>query len=197
MINEIEQDKFRAKYRTKSMRLDSWDYSLDGAYFITICTKNRECVFGDVKNDEMLLNEIGEIAKTCWEEIPQHFPYVVLDAFVIMPNHVHAVLFIDHDVISTPVSVETKDLLSLRGEHNRLLKKLRGTSKTIGSIIRGFKIGVTKWVNCNTNVSNIWQTNYYDHIVRNEAELNRIRHYIIDNPLNWEKDKNDLRNLYC
>lgn len=189
----FEEEKFRDKYRIKSLRLKDWNYSSEGAYFITICTKDRECFFGNIENAEMTLNNVGKIAKEYWQEIPQHFPCVVLDEFIIMPNHVHGIIFIYHSDISTNVAVETKNLLSLQ---YRQQNKLCGTSRTIGSIIRGFKIGVTKWINNNTHLLNIWQKNFYDHIIRDEKSLNNIRQYIIDNSLNWENDKNKTENLY-
>ncbi|WP_422091031.1 transposase [Tenacibaculum ovolyticum] len=88
-------DKFKNKYRISSTRLQNWDYGSNGAYFITICTKNREHYFGKIKNKEMQLTEVGKLAETYWMEIPEHFPFVTLGNFVIMPNHMHGILIID------------------------------------------------------------------------------------------------------
>ena len=88
-------DKFKNKYRISSTRLQNWDYASNGAYFITICTKNREHYFGEIKNKEMQLTETGKLAETYWMEIPEHFPFVTLGNFVIMPNHMHGILIID------------------------------------------------------------------------------------------------------
>jgi REP element-mobilizing transposase RayT len=178
-----ESKKFKNKYRITSHRLKNYDYSSSGAYFITICTKNREHFFGKIVQGEMEMNELGKMTEKYWKGIPNHFPDVVLDEFVIMPNHIHGVLFLFP-------SVETKNFLSLQTPlHNH------GTRRTIGSIIRGFKIGVTKYVHAETNndlfLPVVWQPNYYDRIIRNEDELNRVREYIFLNPKRWDKD-----NLY-
>ncbi len=91
------KDKFQDKYRIESTRLKNWDYGWNGSYFITICTKNREIFFGNIVNNEMHYSEIGEIAKKYWQEIPDHFPFVVLDVYVVMPNHMHGIVIIDKD----------------------------------------------------------------------------------------------------
>ena len=88
-------EKFRDKYRIPSSRLQNWDYSWNAPYFVTICTAKRECYFGDIVNREMHLSDIGKIAQKFWLEIPNHFPFVILDAFVVMPNHVHGIIIID------------------------------------------------------------------------------------------------------
>jgi putative transposase len=87
-------EKFKNKYRIPSARLQNWDYGWNASYFLTICTQNRQCFFGDITNAEMELSEIGEIAHKYWNEIPAHFPFVKLDAFVVMPNHVHGIIII-------------------------------------------------------------------------------------------------------
>jgi len=146
-------------HHRRSIRLIGYDYSQAGLYFITICCHGRECWFGEIKNGVMILNDAGNIANECWSDIPTHFPNVVLHEFIIMPNHIHGVI------------------------------ELKEPSKTIGSIVRGFKIGVTKWMRQNTNVFNVWQRNYWEHIIRNENEYNRIAQYILSNPQNWEHDQ--------
>ena len=88
-------DKFQHKYRIPSARLRNWDYGWNASYFVTICTANHECVFGEVANDKMTFSEIGKIAEQCWLEIPEHFPFVKLDVHVVMPNHVHGIVIID------------------------------------------------------------------------------------------------------
>jgi len=161
------------KHHRHSIRLKGYDYSQAGAYFVTICTQNRECLFGDITDAGMVLNEGGKVVERCWHDIPSHFPQVELDAFVVMPNHVHGILVIVDTVGAKNVSP---------------LPTLPGTSKTVGSVVRGFKIGVTKWFRNNTNVRDVWQRNYYEHIIRNEQSLNRIRQYILDNPARWAFD---------
>ena len=154
----------------RSIRLKGYDYSKSGLYFITVCTDERKCFFGEIKDGTMLLSMTGEIVKRCWENIPEHFPNVVLLEYVIMPNHIHGIIRI------TDVPIGAKDISPLP-EHPA------GTSKTVGSIIRGFKIGVTKEAGYSP-----WQRNYYEHIIRNESSYNQIAEYIVNNPVNWQTD---------
>ena len=172
----------------RSIRLKGYDYSSAGAYFVTLCSQNREYLFGQVVNREMELNDMGMIAKKCWNEIPSHFPHVRLDEFIVMPNHIHGILII------TSVGANN---ISPVGANNCSPHRPQGTSETIGSIIRGFKIGVTKWfrrqnrqdIPCSEIVKDVWQRNYFDHIIRDDESLNRIREYIIQNPMQWEFDR--------
>jgi hypothetical protein len=185
-------------HHRQSIRLKGYDYSQAGLYFLTLCLHNRACLFGHIENKEMVLNDAGRAAQQCWLEIPRHYPNVVLHEYVIMPNHVHG-------IVQIVDAVDGCDDWDCRGEkffaptyaptisptyapiHERMV--IRGTSRTIGSILRGFKIGVTKWMRQNTNVQNVWQRNYYDHIIRNEHSYQRIAEYIVDNPAKWEDDK--------
>ncbi|MCJ7509237.1 MAG: hypothetical protein MUO85_11035 [candidate division Zixibacteria bacterium] len=175
-------EKFREKYRIPSARLLHYNYSKNGVYFVTICTKNFECYLGEVVNDKMILSEIGKITDEYWREIPKHFPFVKLDAFVVMPNHLHGILIIDK-------TVETQNLASLQKN------KFGPQSQNLASIVRGFKIGVKKYAVIH-NISFGWQPRFYDHIIRNNKSLNGIREYIQNNPLKWELDKNNIHNLY-
>jgi len=173
--------RLTARRHRRSIRLRGYDYSAAGAYFVTVCAKDRACLFGEVVDGEMRLNDAGNVAQRCWQDIPCHFPHAGLDEFVIMPNHVHGIIVLtdrdrdDHDV-------GAKNFSPLRQPPN-------GTSKTIGSIVRGFKIGVTKWMRRNTPVQTVWQRNYYEHVIRNEDSLDRIRRYIAENPLRWAYDR--------
>jgi len=139
----------------KRNRLKNYDYSNDGHYFVTICTKNRENFFGKIKDQKMFLNEIGKIAKICWLEIPKHFPNVILDEFVIMPNHIHGIIIIDNPINKNENTVGNKNFCSLQEcspqENIPWQTKL---SNSLSSIIRGFKIGVTKW--CRQNEINVF-----------------------------------------
>jgi putative transposase len=166
-----------SQFHRRSIRLQGYDYSEVGGYFITVCTYNRDCMFGSITDDKMSLNNYGKIVEPCWQEIPTHFPHAVLDSFVIMPNHVHGIIIIANHVGANNYSPLLAD-------------NFHSPSKTIGSIVRGFKIGVTKWFRNNTEFYNIWQRNYHERIIRNESDLNKIREYIIANPLNWKTDKN-------
>jgi len=167
-------------YKRQSRRLNGHDYASAGLYFITLNTENRNKLFGEIKNGLMQLNNAGLVAQKCWLEIPEHFPHVTLLDFVIMPNHIHGII----EIIYNPV-----------GEKNfspQLERQSGRTSptKTIGSIVRGFKIGVTKWIRQHTTIHEVWQRNYYDHIITNTDSYYRICQYIRDNPKNW--NENDL-----
>jgi len=176
-------------HHRRSIRLKNYDYSQPGAYFITICTHNRECLFGDIVDGEMILNEYGEIAKKCWLEIPVHFPNVLLDEYVIMPNHVHGIIIINDNIGENN---HLPDIVGAKNFSPLHIPKFQSPKRAIGSIIRGYKIGVTKWFRQKTEIYNVWQRNYYEHIIRNEGELNQIREYIINNPFNWQSDENYL-----
>ena len=180
--------KYRNKYRIESTRLKNWDYGRNGAYFITICTKNRHCWFGEISSGIMELSPMGHIANSCWYEIPNHFPFVELGAHIIMPNHVHGIIIVNkpNDNGNDNENVETQNFASLQSQSPK--NKFGPQSENLASIIRGFKIGVTKNVR-QINQSFAWQPRYWDHIIRNENEYNRISQYIIDNPQKWETDK--------
>lgn len=178
----------------KQYRYKGYDYSQDGFYFVTVCCKNREMFFGDVVAAKMQLSEIGKIAKKFWLEIFDHFPFVKLDKSIIMPNHVHGIIEIDNETVG-PRTIGTQNFAFLRGEHGEYRNKFGSQSKNLSSIIRGFKIGVTKYAK-NNNIIFAWQTRFHDRIIRNDDELNRIRQYIMDNPKKWESDRNNPENLY-
>ncbi len=175
-------EHYSRERRRKLIRLKGYDYSNDGCYFITICTKDRECLFGEVRNKKMILNNAGFVARKCWLGIPNHFPNIILNEFITMPNHVHGILVIDN-------AVGVQNFEPLR--RNRFQKII---PRSIGSIIRGYKIGVTKWFRQNTDCYDVWQRLYYDHIIRNERSLDCIREYIRNNPGNWKSDRNNILN---
>lgn len=176
------------KHHRRSIRLKDYDYAQPGAYFITICTHERQCLFGEIVDGVMRLNDGGVITERCWLAIPQHFPHALLDAFVIMPNHVHGIIILN-DIMGAKNIVGANNHSPQQQQHQRN-DQPHGTSKTIGSIVRGFKIGVTQWFRQHTEIYTVWQRNYYEHIIRNEMDLHRIRNYIINNPLKWELDEN-------
>jgi len=163
------------KHHRHSLRLRGYDYTQEGTYFVTVCLQDRVCLFGDISDEKMILNDAGLIAEKHWYDIPAHFPHIELDEFVIMPNHVHGIL-------SITAAVGAKNFSPLPSQQRP------GTSKTIGSVIRGFKIGVTKWMRQHTPVHNVWQRNYYEHIIRDDVSLNSIRQYIMENPSRWAED---------
>lgn len=179
--------KFNNKYRIESTRLKNWDYGSNGLYFVTICVKNRELLFGNVRNGKMKLSEIGTLAEKYWLEIPQHFPFVKLHDHVIMPNHVHGIIQIDKPDNNIS-NVETQNFASLPCGKPKLQKNQFGPqSKNLASIIRGFKIGVTKNAR-KINPYFAWQSRFHDHIIRNEKSFRNISNYIQNNPKNWKTD---------
>jgi REP element-mobilizing transposase RayT len=176
-------------HHRSSIRLKGYDYSQPGAYFVTLVTHQRQCLFGQIVDGKMQLNEWGEITNQCWMEIPIHYPNVLLDAFVIMPNHVHGIIILNEYNLNDSIVVGVQNLEPLQ-QQSQQNSYQHIIPKSIGSIVRGFKIGVTQWFRQNTDIYNVWQRNYYEHIIRNEKEMTRIREYIMNNPLNWITDKN-------
>jgi REP element-mobilizing transposase RayT len=177
------------RHHRRSIRLKGYDYSQPGAYFITICTQDRACLFGEVVDGEIRLNEYGHIAWRCWAEIPLHFPHAELDAFVVMPNHVHGIVILTvgarHDVVGARHAVPLQN--GVFGKMEQFGKPVPGS---IPTIVRSFKSASTRHINAlrGTPGAPVWQRNYYEHIVRNEESLNRIREYIVTNPMRWALD---------
>ncbi|MDR3196736.1 MAG: hypothetical protein LBU34_02605 [Planctomycetaceae bacterium] len=175
-----------AIHHRRSIRLKGYNYSLRGLYFITICCQDNVCCFGKIENDKMILNNTGKITNQCWLEIPRHFLNVELHEYVVMPNHIHGIIELvgtknfSLKIISSELGVNNDNV----GAKNFSPLRPHGTSRTIGSIIRGFKIGVTKQLG-----ASIWQRNYYEHIIRNEQSYQNISQYITTNPVNWQNDK--------
>lgn len=167
---------YKNKFKIESARLKDWDYSNPGWYYVTICTKDMKCWFGEVKNGKMNLNEAGRIVDAEWKNTPVIRKMVELDYYVIMPNHFHGIIIINGDENQTVV--ETHRDASLRRVKNNL-----------SDIIRGFKGSVTKQLHTKYHPLFKWQTRFYDHIIRNEKDLYRIRTYIQNNPLKWEVDE--------
>jgi len=190
-------ERFKNKYRIPSIRLPHWDYGWNGAYFITICTKNRACYFGALENGEMILSGIGRIALNFWKEIPNHFSFVVLDEFVIMPNHIHGIIIIDKrdngKTNESTVLVETRHCLvsTTTPVQNRFRNP---GSNNISSIVGSYKSVVSKNAH-RINKIFAWQPRFYDRIIRGEREFRRIRQYIRSNPQKWEYDSNNRDRL--
>ncbi len=162
----------------KSFRLRDFDYAQDGLYFLTINCHNRRSLFGEIQLNkhekfkvEMQLSDAGKIANQCCLDIPNHFPNVILHDYIIMPNHIHAII-----ELNNKVGVE-----NLQPRRNEFQKIIPGS---IGSIVRGFKIGVTKWMRQNTDIHDVWQRNYYEVIINNDQAYNEISMYISNNPKN-------------
>ena len=174
-------EHFRGQYKTGTVRINAYDYSQAGLYFITIVTQSRKMIFGNIDNGILSLNNLGIIVQKCWDAIPQHFPNISLFEYVIMPNHFHGIIAISF--------VETRHAVSLR--NNPQTERFgHPTRQSIPTIIRSFKAAVTKSINESRNNAgkSVWQRGYYEHVVRTENELNRIREYILTNPQNWLRD---------
>ena len=191
----MSEELFNGKYKIKSTRLKNFDYSSNGAYFVTICTRNRKCYLGDIVNGKIKLSGIGEIVRNYWYEIPNHYKNVSLDEYIIMPNHVHGVIVINHKSsvetphwgVSTGIIDKTQIINNNRNPHH----KPQWKPNSLGSIICQFKSIVTKRIRTIGYLNFAWQSRFYEHIIRNGHELNRIREYIANNPLQWELDKNN------
>lgn len=203
-------------HHRKSIRLKGYDYSQAGLYFITICCQDRECLFGEIagaNNDlpEMILNDVGQIANDCWLEIPNHFPNCILHEHIVMPNHVHGIIelttvgaenFLPENAQTNRMGAENnigdnvgaENFLPLppqRPQRNEFQKMI---PRSVGSIVKGFKIGVTVRVRAENilplqSEQKIWQRNYYEHIIRNDESYQNISNYIINNPFKWTDDK--------
>ena len=164
----------------RSIRLQGYDYSQAGAYFVTLCTQNRECLFGEIVNGEMRLNEAGRVVADEWINTAEIRDEIELDEWVVMPNHFHGIL-----VITV-------------GRGDRRVAPTGPQPRSIGAVMAGFKSAATKRINelRQTPGMKLWQRNYWEHIVRNEPELNRIREYIHNNPAQWVLDKLYPSSLY-
>lgn len=181
----------------KHIRLRNFDYSSAGQYFITICTKERECFFGKIENEKMLLNDIGNITNEYFLEISKHFSNALLDEFITMPNHVHCILELNGDVgtrhvVSLPDktgnTVGTSHVMSLhqQPQKNRFGQSIPGS---VSVIMQQFKSSVKRWCNKNSHEYFQWQSRFHDHVIRDTDEYHRIKQYIINNPANWNSDK--------
>ncbi|KKT30973.1 MAG: hypothetical protein UW16_C0002G0007 [Microgenomates group bacterium GW2011_GWC1_44_10] len=192
--------------RRHSMRLRGYDYSQNGVYFVTICTQDKKSLFGDVVDDEIRLNEVGNIAKNEWLNLPRRFPNLDLDISVIMPNHIHGIIIVGAPLAGARINKIHSQIKETHprnhadniGIHvNNDIYSNRATARVahtpIGNIIGAYKSLV--YTTClKINKGNkrfqgkMWQRNYYEHIIRDDYDLNRIREYIIDNPANWSSD---------
>jgi putative transposase len=184
-----------AIHHRRTIRLKGYDYSKAGLYFITICCYNRECLFGNVVNGEMIFNEYGTIACNEWLNTPNIRKNIELDVFVIMPNHVHGIIILNggRGELHSPDNVISDNVISdnvisdnKMGECN---SPLRGPSNNIGAIVRGYKSSVTKQFNLLNIGCTVWQRNYWEHIIRNEQSYQTIAEYIVNNPSKWQDDK--------
>ncbi len=181
-------------HQRRSIRLKGYDYSCTNLYFITVCTKNRESLFGYVEHTKMISSDAGIITEQCWQEIPTHYPNTKLHEHIIMPNHMHGIIQITNENVGVqdfePFQHETlQNDLSQNNHLQKINQYQKVIPKSIGSIVRGFKIGVTKWFRQNTEIHNVWQKGFYEHIIRDEQSYFKISKYINNNPLTWQEDR--------
>lgn len=170
----------------KQIRLRGYDYSLPGAYFITLCTKGRKNTLARVVNGRAIRSAIGEFALRCWKEIPNHHANVEVDEFVVMPNHIHGVVVILDSLTKAEDSGRGVQLNTPTG--NRF-SRISPKAGSLGVIVRTFKAAVTTWCRRNGFPEFAWQRGYYEHVIRNDRSLFRIREYIRTNPERWSLDK--------
>ncbi len=179
-------------HHRRSIRLQGYDYSQEGLYFVTICTHDRRCLFGEINDSIMALHDAGNIANECWLKIPEHFPNAILHEHIIMPNHVHGIIELtgNADVgtrqnVGTRHDVGTRHGVSLPPQQNQFGKPIPGS---LSVIINQYKSSVKRWCNKNGHEYFQWQSRFHDHIIRNEQSYQTISEYIINNPAKWNDD---------
>jgi len=178
------KNSYNPQINRHSLRLKDYDYSSAGAYFVTLCTQNRVCLFGQVIDDEIVLNKNGKIVRDEWLRTSEIRHEIVLDEYVVMPNHFHAIILIN-DCRGDQLVARTDNLQVARTNTNG------PKSGSIGAFIAGFKSVITKHVNeiRQTPGVPVWQRNYYEHVIRDEDELKEVRQYILTNPMKWALDR--------
>lgn len=202
-------EKYKNKYRIDSTRLKHWDYKWNAAYFITICTRDRKKYFGNVVNGKMILNEIGKISEDEWLKTFEIRPDMNLSMgeYVVMPNHFHAIIFIGENQYNSRLAalgnspshntacstdgmhcVSSNNSIDPADDLGESKNQFGPQSKNLASIIRGFKIGVTTRARI-IDPNFAWQPRYHEHIIRDDKSFNNISNYIINNPLDWQKEK--------
>jgi putative transposase len=184
-------------HRRRSLRLKGYDYTMAGAYFVTICTQDRACLFGDVAAGAMVLNEAGQMVAALWDGIAARFSSVEIDQFVVMPNHLHGILVLpdaDTSGATTRVAPTIGEIVGAP------LGGAPVTGVRLGDVVGAFKslatVGYIDGVKANgwpEFRGRLWQRNYYEHIIRDETALNRVRRYVDDNPARWEFDDENPR----
>jgi len=176
------------KHHRRSIRLKDYDYSQAGAYYVTIDIQNRECFLGEIVNYEMVFNDAGKMVEEEWLALTERFPNIELDVYQVMPNHFHGIIVVGATLVVAPDADAS--------QHEAGTSPASTKSPTLGDIIGAFKsittheyiLGVDN-KNWSRFYKRLWQRNYYEHVVRDEADLNRIRDYIQSNPANWDSDE--------
>ena len=177
------------KHHRRSIRLTGYDYRQSGAYFVTIVTQNRICLFGDVLNGEIVLNDTGRIAQASWVGLSSRFPTVVLDSFVVMPNHIHGIIIVGAQFIAPGSAQFIAPGPVLHNQAGIAQEGAMNRAPTLGEIVRAYKTASTRLIRQTANADFAWQRNYHEHIVRSDESLNHIRQYILENPSRWAMDR--------
>lgn len=183
----------RAKYHRRSIRLQGYDYSQTGAYFVTICINGGLSTLGEIRNGQVYPSQPGEMVQTVWDELPLHYLGVAVDAFVLMPDHVHGIIVLTHD---NTVGTTAEGLFSPTSDRPH-------KPMTLGNVVHRFKslttakyrYGVTEWC-WPPFPKRFWQRNYHEKIIRDESSLDTIRRYILNNPLAWESEPLHLQKYH-
>lgn len=176
------------RHHRRSVRLKGFDYGSAGAFYVTVCVQNRECLFGKIQDYEMHPNHAGQMVLGIWNGLPERFPFITLDAFVVRPNHIHGIIIRNNAGVGAGL-VPALEAPAIEGRPQRI-------APTLGDVVGAFKSLTThKYIKGVKNDGwpafnkRLWQRDYYEHIIRDEHELNAIREYIAHNPLDWEEDQ--------
>ena len=172
----------------RSIRLPNYDYAQAGEYFVTICTYNRECLFGEILGSEISLTLAGQVVLECWNNLAKHYPHVETDEFVVMPNHVHGII----------VLIEQQSMNHITDDVGAGLKPAPTKRHPLPEIIRAFKTFSSRRINehRSSQGSPVWQRNYYERVIRDDRELDAIRQYIVENPAKWAEDSENPQYLH-
>lgn len=181
------------KHRCRSIRLKDFDYARAGACFVTVCVRNKECLLGEIIHGELAMTTLGTVVQSIWDDLPHYYLNIDVDAFTIMPNHVHGIIILGEDITRSAGAGPR----ACPSEH-RQKGQPRGAAPTkmsLPDVVHRFKsLTTTRYRQAvaehisRPSPGRLWQRNYYEHVIRNENKLNRIRQYVVDNPLKWELD---------
>ena len=176
----------RQRHHRRTLRLEGFDYTQTGYYFVTIVVKERKCLLGEIAGEEMKLNEMGRIVAASWKWLGDQYPYVELDEYIVMPNHVHGIIVIKDTDNGAIASHRRGDSRIAPTPPSQVQKR-----KSLGRLVGAVKTVSARKVNLcrGTPGQPLWQRNYYEHVIRNEESLAQIRQYIRDNPAKWELDR--------
>ncbi len=179
--------------RKNSLRLTGYDYAQAGAYFITTTLQGRVAILADICNDKFVLTLLGKIVRQAWLDLPRHYPMLVLDAFCVMPDHFHGIMIIQPGRGRSPLmenDIQSRNMCDEKDDQNGIKTC---PSRSISEMVRAFKSFSARRINAQrkTPGTTVWQRGFYEHIIRDEADLNRIRVYIRDNPVKWNMKQTD------